>query len=76
MFSAIGEGNARQALTILGRLLDEGEEPIRILGALSMKLRQLAQAARLYQLGRPLAVALQEAGVPQFPRPCRGPSSN
>src|SRR5262249_34994498 len=66
MFGAIGQGNAREALTILGRLLDEGEEPIRILGAFSSRLRQLAQAARLYQLGRPLAAALEEAGVRQF----------
>ena len=72
MFDAIGQGNAREALTILGRLFDEGEEPIRILGAISLKLRQLAQAARLYQLGRPLAVALQEAGVPQFPAAMHG----
>jgi DNA polymerase-3 subunit delta len=67
MFSAIGAGDVRQALTILGRLLDEGEEPLRILGAFSSRLRQFAQAARLYQLGRPLSAALQEAGVPQYP---------
>jgi DNA polymerase III subunit delta len=72
MFGAISQGNAREALTILDRLLDEGEEPIRILGAFSSRLRQLAQAARLYQLGRPLAAALEEAGVPRFREAIQG----
>ena len=43
------------------------ERPLRVVaGEHERKLRQLARAARLYQLGRPLAAALQEAGVPQF----------
>ncbi len=72
MFDAIGRADAGAALTILDRLLDEGEEPLAILGAFSSKLRQFARAARLYQLGRPLAAALQEAGVPQFREAIQG----
>jgi len=47
-------------------LLDQGEEPLRILGAFSMQLRRLAQATRLHQSGQPLARALEQAGVPPF----------
>jgi DNA polymerase-3 subunit delta len=66
ILDAIGEGNASGALTILDRLLDQGEEPLRILGAFSMQLRRLAQATRLHQSGQPLARALEQAGVPPF----------
>jgi DNA polymerase-3 subunit delta len=53
-------------LTILDRLLDQGEEPMRILGAFSMQLRRLAQAARLHALGQPLPAALAQVGVLPF----------
>jgi DNA polymerase-3 subunit delta len=66
IFNAIGAGDARAALAILGRLFDQGEEPMRLLGAFSMQLRRLAQAARLSALGRPLATALEQAGVQSF----------
>ncbi|HYT92048.1 MAG TPA: DNA polymerase III subunit delta [Gemmataceae bacterium] len=66
IFDAIGQGNAREALGMLDRLFAQGEEPMRILAAFSMQLRRLAQAARLYGQGRPLAVALEEAGVAAF----------
>jgi DNA polymerase-3 subunit delta len=66
IFDAIGAGKSREALTILDHLLDQGEEPIRLLGAFSMQLRRLAQAHRLTTLGRPLSAALDEVGVPPF----------
>src|SRR5262245_45907239 len=66
IFEAIGAGNTGEALTILDRLFDQGEEPLRILGAFSLQLRRLAQAARLNQLGQPLAAALERAGVPPY----------
>jgi DNA polymerase-3 subunit delta len=66
VFDAIGQGNAKEALTILDRLFAQGEEPMRILGAFSMQLRRLAQAAAMYRQGRPLGVALEEAGVAAF----------
>ena len=37
---------AQEALTILDRLFDQGEEPLKVLGAFSMQLRRLAQAYR------------------------------
>jgi DNA polymerase-3 subunit delta len=66
IFDAIGAGQPKEALAILERLLDQNEEPLRILGAFSMQLRRLAQAARLNQQGQPLGAALEQAGVPPF----------
>jgi len=66
IFDAIGTGKAKEALTILDHLLDQGEDPMRLLGAWSWHLRGLAKAYRLTRLGRPLAIALQDAGVPPF----------
>jgi DNA polymerase-3 subunit delta len=66
IFDAIGNGRAGEALQILDRLFEQGEEPMRVLGAFSMQLRRLAQAARLTQQGQSLAAALDRAGVPPF----------
>jgi DNA polymerase III subunit delta len=66
IFDAIGSGRAGEALAILDRLFDQNEEPIRILGAFSMQLRRLAQAARLSQHGVPLPAAIGRVGVPPF----------
>jgi DNA polymerase-3 subunit delta len=68
IFDAIGAGRAGDALAILDRLLDQGEEPIRTLGAFSMQLRRLVQVARLAEQGQPISVALEQAGVPFFAR--------
>jgi DNA polymerase-3 subunit delta len=66
IFDAIGAGNSGAALAILDRLFEQGEEPLRILGAFSMQLRQLARAARLAGPGRSLAAAVAEAGIAPF----------
>lgn len=68
IFEAIGAGRPREALGILGRLLEEGEAPLRILGAFSMQLRRLSQVARLARQGVPLDAAMAEAGVAPFAR--------
>jgi DNA polymerase-3 subunit delta len=66
IFDAIGGGRAGEALAILARLFDQGEDPMRMLGAFSMQLRRLAQAARLAIQGRPLGAALEQVGVPPW----------
>jgi DNA polymerase-3 subunit delta len=66
IFDTIAAGNVGESLTILDRLLDQGDEPIRLLGAFSMQLRRLAQAHRLSQHGISLPSALAEVGVPPF----------
>jgi DNA polymerase III subunit delta len=68
IFDLIGAGQIGEALTLLERLLDQGEEPLRLLGAFSMQLRRLAQAARLHGQGESLPAALERAGVPPFGR--------
>ncbi|MHB1422557.1 MAG: DNA polymerase III subunit delta [Gemmataceae bacterium] len=68
IFDLIGGGQMGAALTLLDRLLDQGEEPLRLLGAFSMQLRRLAQAARLHGQGASLPDALERVGVPPFGR--------
>jgi DNA polymerase-3 subunit delta len=68
IMEAVGTGDSKTALTMLVRLLDGGEEPLRLLGALASQLRRLAQAARLTLSGRPLGVAIEDAGVLPFNR--------
>jgi DNA polymerase-3 subunit delta len=68
IFDLIGAGQIGAALTLLDRLLDQGEEPLRLLGAFSMQLRRLAQAARLHGQGVALPEALERVGVPPFGR--------
>jgi DNA polymerase-3 subunit delta len=66
VFDAIAQGKAGEALAVIDRLLDQGEEPMRILGAFSMQLRRLAQAARLTQRGLPVQAALEQVGVSAY----------
>ncbi len=68
VLDSIAEGRPGPGLALLDRLLDQGEDPLRLLGAFGFQLRRLAQAARLAQRGRPLAVALDEVGIPPFAR--------
>src|SRR5262249_51645941 len=66
IFDAIGAGKTADALAILDRLFDQGEEAMRILGAFSMQLRRLAQVAMLTQQGHSFGDALNDAGIPPF----------
>jgi DNA polymerase-3 subunit delta len=68
IFELIGAGQAGASLTLLGRLFDQGEDPVRLMGAFSMQLRRLAQAARLNSQGVAIGEALDRAGVPPFAR--------
>jgi DNA polymerase-3 subunit delta len=72
IFDLIGAGRVGDSLTFLGRLLDQGQDPLRLLGAFSMQLRRLAQAARLHGDGLALDEALDEVGVPSFPAARQG----
>jgi DNA polymerase-3 subunit delta len=66
MLDALAEGKQGAALTTLHYLLDQGEDPIGLLGALSWQLRRVAQVARLAQEGVPLGGAMSRAGVQPF----------
>ncbi len=66
IFAALGAGKIDEALTILDRLMEQGQEPLAVLGAFSWQLRKLAQAARLCEHGKSVDAALREVGVPPF----------
>jgi len=68
IFTLIGNGQTGEALTFLDRLFDQGEEPIRLLGAFSMQLRRLAQVARLHAQGATVYDAEEQVGIPPFAR--------
>lgn len=67
IMDAIGEGKAAEALGVLGELLDQGEDPYAILGALTAQLRKLAGVNRQLAKGMALGPALDAAGVPKWP---------
>jgi DNA polymerase-3 subunit delta len=62
ILEAIGDCRPKEALTMLDRLFDEGQEPLAIMGAMSWQLRRLAQTSRLVEQGMPLRSALQRVG--------------
>ena len=66
IFDALAAANAPGALAILDRALEQGEEPLKIMGAFAMQLRRLAQAARLAIQGTNLRAALAQVGIPPF----------
>ncbi len=66
MLDAVAEGKQADALETLQHLLDQGEEPIAILGAMSWQLRRLAQVARLNRQGVSLSSAMSRAAIPPF----------
>jgi DNA polymerase III subunit delta len=66
MLDAVADGNAAKALGTLTHLLEQGDEPIAVLGAMSWQLRKLAQVARLTQERMPLGQAMAAAGLPPF----------
>ncbi|HJZ91941.1 MAG TPA: DNA polymerase III subunit delta [Gemmataceae bacterium] len=68
ILDAVGEARPAVALKILNELFEEGEEPLRLLGAIGSQLRKLARAARMHKQGMPLDDALSKAGVPTWPQ--------
>jgi DNA polymerase-3 subunit delta len=74
LLDAATEGRADEALKQLDRILQSGEPPQQLFGAISWSLRRFADATRVVQRaerqGRPvnLTGALVEAGFRQWPR--------
>jgi DNA polymerase-3 subunit delta len=68
IMDAIGDGKPAAALTILGQLFDEGEDPLAVLGPLTHQLRKLATVGRLIAQGQSLGPAMDSAGVPKWPQ--------
>jgi DNA polymerase-3 subunit delta len=68
IFDSIGSGDSVRAMTILQELLQQGEEPLAILGAFSWQLRRLAAVSRGVRAGRNISEAMDRAGVQPFAR--------
>lgn len=68
VLDAVGEGNPTKAFDLLGRLFDEGQDALAILGALTFQLRKLAGVHRLIAQGQSLGPAMDSAGVAKWPQ--------
>jgi DNA polymerase III subunit delta len=68
ILSAIAAGQTQLAFATLGELLDQGESPIGILGALSYTLRKQATVGELLNQGIAFGPAMDAAGVPKWPK--------
>jgi len=69
IFNLIGAGKVAESLAYLSRLLDQGEDPMKLLGVVfSTRLRKTAQVARLHAQGVPLQDAMNRVGIPPFAR--------
>jgi DNA polymerase-3 subunit delta len=68
ILDAVSENNPARAMGLLTELLDEGEEPLAILGALTHQLRKLAAVGREIAAGHSLGVAMDTAGIPKWPQ--------
>jgi DNA polymerase-3 subunit delta len=66
IFDAIAEGRNADALAMLGRLFDQGEAPMKLMGAFGMQMRRLAQGGRLAADGKRVTEALESLGVQYF----------
>jgi DNA polymerase-3 subunit delta len=64
----VGDGQPGAALKLLGEVLDEGQHPLMVLGALGSQLRKMATVGRLLNLGLPPGEAMNEAGIGKWPK--------
>jgi DNA polymerase-3 subunit delta len=68
IFKLIGAGKAGEAVAFLDQLLDQGEDPMKLLGAFSWQLRRIAQVGRLCIQGVSLGEALERVGMQPWAR--------
>jgi DNA polymerase III subunit delta len=68
IMDSIGDNKPDQALEILREVFEQGDDPFRVLGALSSQIRKLAQVARLYDRTKDIETALSEGGIPAWPQ--------
>jgi DNA polymerase-3 subunit delta len=66
IMDAIGNARPQEALKILARLFEEGDDPNKILGAITSQLRKLANIGRLLAQGQSEGSAMDAAGIPKF----------
>jgi DNA polymerase-3 subunit delta len=68
IFEKIAAGRPADALALLERLIDQGEDPLALLGAFSWQLRQLGQVNSYLRFGLGPAAAMDRADVKPFTR--------
>lgn len=68
ILDAIGDGNPRAALGLLGAAFADGEDPMGVMARLGYQLRKLAAVGRGLTDGLPLGPALDAAKVPAWPK--------
>ena len=68
IFEKIAAGRPADALALLERLIDQGEDPLALLGAFSWQLRQLGQVNSYLRSGLSPAAAMDRADVKPFTR--------
>lgn len=66
MTAAIGRKDRKNALRLLGNVLESGEAPLAVLGAMARMFRQIIIAKELLAAGRPAAEIGRAAQVPDF----------
>lgn len=68
IFDAIGAGRTGDAIAILNRLFQQGEDPMAVLGAFSWQLRRLGAVSRSSRAGLSIPEAMDRSGIPPFAR--------
>jgi DNA polymerase-3 subunit delta len=68
VFDAIAAGDTQAAMRVIDRVLAQGDEPLRILGAFTYQLRQLVHVIRLTEQGQRIREAFDTLGVAPFAR--------
>jgi len=68
IFEKIAGGRPADALALLQRLIDQGEDPLAVLGAFSWQLRQLGQVNSYLRAGLTPHAAMDRADVKPFTR--------
>ena len=68
IFEKIAAGRPADALALLERLIEQGEDPLALLGAFSWQLRQLGQVNSYLRSGLGPAAAMDRAEVKPFTR--------
>jgi DNA polymerase III subunit delta len=67
ILDCVGNAQPHKALELLGRLYEQGEEPLMISGALTFQLRRCAQVAYHINHNVPLELAMDRAKVSPWP---------
>lgn len=73
LFDLIGLGKTGEALGLLNRLFEQGEDaPKLFFSAISFQLRRIAQTAQMVRQGLPVPEAMSRAKIPDYPAARRG----